>query len=266
MKKLLIDSHSHISYNPSLVDCQNNLLKYKKANELSFVLVSFDGTEFDSDHEERKRIVNQIIGFNKAFEFVHKHPNDFGLICWFRPHTENNFKEVDSFINGHIDYIYALEISPRFSELSLTNDKLIPYLRMAEKYKLPIFISLYNDKFTQIKDLNNFLKAWPHLNFIASISDFVANSKNYLKVMKENKNLFVDTTNISINFLNLFIEEGLIDRVIFASNDSKSYRKFEKENYIDYIKNTIEIDDVNLSKIFDSNPKNLFRIGSKKVN
>jgi uncharacterized protein len=262
--KQIIDAHAHLAYWSTLKECQDNLLKSNKKYKINYSLISFASYEFPEENDSRVRLVQQIIGFNKCAEFIRKYPKQFGMLCWVRPHTENNIKEVENFIINNRDIIYGIKIHPYCSRIKVTDPLLIPYLKLAEKYNLPVLVHTATDKYSKIKYLAEVAKEWPHLNFIAAHAELLSNHKECLKYMLMYKNIFCDTAWVDIKTSNEFIKNGLIDRIIFGTdNPIDGIITLDNKIYADYFNNTIELSQENIEKIMYKNALKIYNINPK---
>lgn len=261
--KFIIDTHAHLGYWQTLKECENNLVKSMKTHKVNFCLISFASFEFDND-DSRTRLVQQLIGFNKTAELVRKYPNNFGMLCWIRPHTENNILEVENFIINNKDIIYGLKIHPFGSRLKVNDPLFIPYFKLAEKYNLPILVHTASDKYSKIKYLAEVCKKWPHLNFIAAHAELLSNHKECLKDMLLYPNLFCDTAWVDITITNEFIKNGLADKIIFGTdNPIDGEKTLYNKTYLDYFSNSIDLDQDQYEKIMFKNALKVYNINPK---
>jgi len=260
----IIDAHAHTGYWPNLKECETFLLDSNRKHHINFCLFSFDGSEFVGESDKRTRIVNQIIGFSKAYDFALKNKNNFGMLCWIRPHTENNFKEVESFIASHRNMIYGLKFHPYLSRLKINSPKLIPYFRMAEKFNLPICVHTAIDKYSKLSYLEKVAKDWPHLTFIAAHAGLLTNHKEALKAVQNIQNLYIDTAWVDMNSLIMFKEKNLLDRVIFGTdNPIDGEGTLDKEIYKNYFDNKINLNDKEYANVMYKNAIRVYNISEK---
>ncbi len=262
--KYIIDAHAHLAYWTTLKECQDNLIKSNKKYKINYSLISFACSEFADENDSRTRLVQQIIGCNKTAEFVRKHPKQFGMLCWIRPHTETNIKEVENFIINNRDIIYGIKVHPYCSRIKITDPKLVPYFKLAEKYNLPVLVHTATDKYSKIKYLAQVAKDWPHLNFIAAHAELLSNHKECLKYMLLYKNIFCDTAWVDIKTTNEFIKNGLSDRIIFGTdNPIDGEITLDNKIYQDYFNNTLELNQDDIDKIMYKNALKIYNINPK---
>ena len=259
--KYIIDTHTHLGYLSSLKECENNLLKSTKAHKINFSLVSFISYEYQDKDDKRTRIVQQLIGFNNCSNFVRKNYNNFGMLCWIRPHSESNIREVENFILNNRDIVYGLKFHPFCSRLKITDKLLVPYFKIAEKFKLPILVHTATDKYSKIKYLADVCKDWPHLNFIAAHAELLSNHKDCLKYMKMYPNLFCDTAWVDIKTTDIFIKNGLVDKIFFGTdNPIDGEKTLDNPLYQSYFDNDKSFSQDDYEKIMYKNALKIYNI------
>ncbi|MFA6754952.1 MAG: amidohydrolase family protein [Bacilli bacterium] len=259
----IIDAHAHIGYWPNLNDCQQTLLDSTKAHNISFTLVSFDGTEFQDENNKRIRLISQLIGFNKAYEFTCKNKK-FGMILWIRPNTESNILEVENFINSHRNDIYGIGIHPFTSRIKVIDEKLFPYYKLAEKYALPILVHTAVDKYSSIKNLEIVAKEWPNLNFIAAHLELYSKHKEALRVLKQNNNIFGDTAWVDMDVIKELRDNDLMDKIMFGTdNPIDGIKTLDNPLYKKYFDNAIKLDQCDYDKLMYLNALRIYKIPEK---
>ncbi|MGP1413891.1 MAG: hypothetical protein ACTTID_02010 [Bacillales bacterium] len=262
--KSLIDCNVNLGYFPNLVNTQKNILNEIFNYNTSFSLISFDGVEFAKEDKLRTRLVNQIIAFKKAYTFVESNKKRLGLSLWVRPHLENNINEVDDFINTYLEFIYSIKINLRTSNIKINDVKLIPYLKLAEKYNLVtnLVINNYNPIF--IKFLDKCFKDWPHLNFILTNKSKIKNLNSIINLLSSNSNLFISTSALNKDNLVKLINNRLEDRILFTGElysepNNNKYNSFS----VDIIKNNLNLSEEVFDKITYQNSSRLFNLNIK---
>jgi len=260
----IIDSHAHTGYWPNLAECEDTLLKSNKKHNISFCLFSFDGTEFLDENDKRSRLVSQVIGFSKAYDFVTKNSYEYGMLCWIRPHTENNIKEVENFISNHRKSIYGLKFHPWCSRLKINSQELIPYFKLAEKFDLPILVHTATDKFSRIKYLEQVCTEWPHINFIAAHGVLQSDHKSCVRAMLKCLNLFCDTAWMQMADIDAFVKNKLMDRIMFGTdNPIDGARTLDEKIYTEYFKNKIGLPEEDYNKLMYKNAVRIYNISEK---
>lgn len=256
----IIDVHTHTGYWPTLKETEKSLLNYVKHFNIDYCLFSFDGAEINDPNLSGRRTVSQIIAFSKAYSFLKQNNNKFGMLLWVQPNTDSDIVEVENFIKSHINNIFGLEMHPRLSNLVFTSEKYIKYFRLAEQYNLTTLVTIDNSEFSSLKVFKEVLKAWPHLLFVASFDFKNIKIKNILKLMKKYENLCIDTSSLNIDDLNDFLEENLLERIVYGSNLPNNNTIESIEYYQDYLQNKIDLNNETYNKIMYSNAIRIFNL------
>ena len=72
------------------------------------------------------------------YRFCRKTSGKIGVGVWVKPLTETVTEELEQLIDKNKDVIYALKLHPYHSKVSPVDEKTLPYLQLANKYKLPV--------------------------------------------------------------------------------------------------------------------------------
>lgn len=256
--KYIIDTHTHIGYWPTLTKTINNLVKDNLNHNISFALVSFDGSEFKENNQSK--LINQIEGSKKTLNFINKH-HGYGELIWVRPNKERNFKEIDEFINKNRTKIYGIKFHPACSHLKVTNNKLIPYFKICEKYDLPFVCHTALDEYSSIIYLQKVAIKYPNIKFIAAHMELLSDHKFTIERMKETLNLYCDTAWVDPSITKIIIKNKLIDRFIFGTDDPiDGVCTLDNPIYVNYMNNKMRISKKNFEKIMYKNAMYIFKI------
>lgn len=262
---IIIDSHAHTGYWPTLKACETNLIKSVRNFNIDYTLFSFDGIEFVDQNSSRTRLTNQVIGFNNAYKFYEQNPKKFGILLWIRPHTEKNYQEVELFINNHLDAIKGIKIQPRNSRLKVDDPLIVPYLKLAEKYNYPVLVhTAEDDDYSSLDNLKKVAKSWPHLLFIAAHAGNRTDHKKCIKIMKECPNILADTAWVEMQDIKLFKEANLMDRIMFGTdNPIKGADHLKRQIYQDYFNNVINLEKEDYEKLMYKNAIRVYNLKLK---
>lgn len=262
---MIIDTHTHIGYLETLKESEDNLINSMNENNIDFSLFSFLSGEFEEKDKDKSRLVKQLIAFDKQYEFYEKNRDKIGLILWIRPNTESNISEIDSFIKNHKESIFGLKIHPKLSKIKVNDSKIIPYLKLAEKYNLPICVHTEKEKYSKIEYLIDICKKWPHLNLIAAHGILGSNQKEMSNLVEKTQNLFVDTSWIDMDHLKYYKEKKLMDRIMFGSdNPYFGINTLKDKIYDGYFQNKIKLDKSSYEKLMYQNAIKIYNITLKK--
>lgn len=258
--KYLIDTHEHYGYWLTLTNCKNNLLGSFAKYNLSYALISFDGSEFKEEEQKRGRLIPQMIGSKKMLKFVKENPH-YGMLVWVRPHLEKNIEEVDTFIKKHLNYIHGIKFHPYCSRLKVSDERVAPYIELARKYDLPVLVHTASDKYSSIKYLKRVALKYKDVTFVAAHMELMSNNKACLEVMKECKNVYADTAWVNMDILKDLKEANLLDKIMFGTdNPIDGLDTLDNPIYKDFYSNKIGLKKKELEKVYYKNAMKVYKI------
>ena len=258
--KYLIDTHQHYGYWNTLTECKYNLLNSFTKYNLSYALISFDGSEFKEEGQKRGKLIPSLEGSKKMLKFV-KENEHYGMLVWVRPHTENNVQEIESFIKKHLNLIHGIKFHPYCSRMRVTDKRFEPYILIARKYNLPILVHTAKDKYSSLKYLKRVAMKFNDVIFVAAHMELLTNNKNCVTLLKECNNVYCDTAWVNMDILNDLKSEGLLDRVMFGTdNPIDGLDTLNNQIYLDYYNNKIKLTKKELSKVYFENALKVYKI------
>ena len=108
---------------------------------IDYALVS-NADASEVDHEQKllpKELqVSQEEALERVLKFARKNPNKIGVGVWVKPLQEKVTPELEKLIADNIDIIYAIKLHPYHSKISPIDERTIPFLELANKYKLAV--------------------------------------------------------------------------------------------------------------------------------
>ncbi len=240
-KRIIIDAHTHLGYWPTLSEAINDLVYSNEDFNISYSLISFDGTEFKDDSNRRARLVKQLEGSKKCLKFVKEHKH-FGMLVWIRPHLEKNYEEIDNFISKHREYIHGLKFHPYCSRLRVSDPRLNPYFEIARKYNLPILVHTAVDTYSKIKYLEKVANKNKDLIFVAAHLELSSDNKEALQALKRCPNLYGDTAWVNPSSLFEAKKLGVFNKIMFGTdNPIDGYDTLNNPIYQDYLNNSMRL-------------------------
>ena len=260
--KYIIDAHAHLGYWPTLNKTEQMLVESTSKNNISYTLISFDGSEFDVPRGDK--LTPQLLGSKKSLSFIKAHPKKFGMLIWVRPHKEKNIEELDAFISKHREYIHGIKYHPYCSKLRINSPLALPYIELARKYNLPILVHTANDKYSKIKYLERCMDLNPDLIFIAAHCVLESDHEEIIGALKKYPNLYCDTAWVHSSFISRIKEEGLMDRIMFGTdNPIDGFETLDEEIYQDYFNNKMELSKKDYEALMYKNALRVYKIDPK---
>jgi len=261
--KYIIDTHTHIGYWPTLSQTENNLVLSQKNHNINFSLVSFDDSEYRDETEYK--LTKQVEGTKKALFFAKKYKN-FGVLIWIRPHKENNWQDIEKLIIDNKDLIYGLKFHPACSKLKITNKKVTPYLKLAQKYDLPILVHTAMDQYSSIVYLEEVAKLYPKIKFIAAHMELYSTNQFTVKTMIKNPNIYCDTAWVKPRILKYLVKHNLMDRIMFGSDSPiDGQNTLDNIIYQKYFTNFAKLNNDDFAKIMYKNAMSVYKIKEENL-
>ena len=195
----MIDTHVHIGgdeagfcMNEEMVLC--SMEKY----QIDISIVSNgDSVEYGDD---LKRIpeemqINQEETLARIIRFCRENPGKIYGGFWCKPHHEVVTDAIDKMIAENRDVIVALKVHPTLSNLSFTDEKMHPYLKLAEKHQLPVIVHTADDEVANPMRVYEMACRYPKLKFIMAHMGSRDDDADYRAIKyAENNNVYLDTS------------------------------------------------------------------------
>lgn len=220
---MIIDSHVHIgTYGRFYKSKQKVIESFAKYN-IDFGLVSScDAVEYTSKGNNLPFFLkrNQISCSKDVIRFCKKNPSKFKCLFWCKPATEGYDDKIEKFILDNKEYIVGLKFHPYYSKMRMTDQKILPYIRLAEKLDLPVLVHTARDLYSDAKYTYELAKRFPRVKFILGHMQLETNShRDAIKYMKELPNLYGDTAWVNPNALKEVLKVLGSDRILFGSDN-----------------------------------------------
>ena len=97
--------------------------------------------------------------------------------------------------------------------------------------------------------------------FVAAHMELLTNNKNCVALLKECNNVYCDTAWVNMDILTDLKREGLLDRVMFGTdNPIDGLDTLNNQIYLDYYNNKIKLTKKELSKVYFENALKVYKI------
>lgn len=132
----MIDSHVHIGGDEAgfLMNEEMVLTSMEKYNIDISIVSNGDSVEYGENFvrvpEEMQSPQEETLA--RVIKFCRENPGKIYGAFWCKPNHEVVTEELDKMIADNRDIILALKVHPTLSNLSFTNEKMHPYLKLAE--------------------------------------------------------------------------------------------------------------------------------------
>lgn len=263
---MIIDSHVHIGSLIKFNMPKEMVIESMKKYNIDFSLISnIEGAEVDCDQEpikiEDQHSQEEI---NKsAIDFARNNKDKIGVLLWTRPRNESATKEFEDLIINNRDIVYGIKVHPFHSKIPFDSDKVQEYIKIAQKYNLPVLTHTANDDCSSPRRVYEMALKYPKVKFIMGHMGLGTNNEEAIDYISKLPNLYGDTTWVLPDKAEKMIKKCGADKLLFGSDnpidglDTYNHKDFYKI-YFDEFKNKIDKESYN--KIMYKNAIKVFNI------
>lgn len=193
-----IDTHVHIGGEKvGFAMTEEMVLTAMEKYNIDFALVS-NGDTVEVDHEQKlipkEFHVSQENALQRVIAFARKHPGKIGVGVWVKPLTETVTEELERLIAENRDMIYALKLHPFHSKISPVDERTLPYLELAKKYRLPVVSHTGTGEEDAPVHVYEAALRYPEIPFVMVHMGLGSDNKEALELLGKADNLYGDTT------------------------------------------------------------------------
>lgn len=268
----MIDSHVHIGGDAAGFEMNEKIvLQSMEKYGIDISIVSNgDSAEYGNDLSKlpEEMQLNQEETLARVIAFCRANPGKIYGAFWCKPHHELVTDRIDEMIGANRDVIVALKVHPYLSNLSFSDEKMIPYLELAVKYNLPMIVHTANDRVDSPMRVYEMACRYPQLKFIMAHMGLESDNTLAVDLMAKAENLYADTAWVPVATTVEVIRRYGSGRVVFGSDnpidgvDTYAYNPFGEPSlyrqYFGELKDMINADDYD--NLMDKTARSLFGI------
>ena len=117
------------------------------------------------------------------------------------------------------DIIYGLKVHQFHSKTSLDEPKMVPYLKLAEKFQCPVVAHTAGDEKSLPIHVWNAAKANPNINFVMVHMGLETDHEEAIELLGTLPNLYGDTTWVSLESTIKAVKHAGIEKIVFGSDN-----------------------------------------------
>lgn len=219
---MIIDTHVHIG--GEAVGFHMNEAMVIEAMDrygIDFAVVSnADASEVDHQQKllPKELQVSQEEALERTITFARKYLGRIGAAPWIKPLTQGYTKELEKMVMENKDIIYAIKIHPYHSNISPTDERVLPYIELAERIKVPVISHTGNGDKDSPAHLYETAKMFPKVSFVMVHMGLGTDNKEALEVLGKADNLYGDTTWVPMKTTIEAIKKYGSKRILFGSD------------------------------------------------
>ncbi len=267
---MIIDTHVHIGTSLNFDMREEDVLYSMDKYGIDIAVVS--NCEASSHDHDRKLLPAEmqksgIECLKRSLEFARENKGRIYLQHWIKP-MEEITKELKDLIDKNIDIIRGIKFHPFHSGVAFTDESCEKYVRLAAEFGLPVISHTGTEFDDNPKRLFEMAKKYPDTNFVMVHLGLGSDNKEAIELCREQKNLYGDTTWVSVKSALEFINLVGDERLMFGSDspiDGKDTYAFnfkgERSLYQEYFNEFREIvSEETYNNIMYRNAQKLFGI------
>lgn len=195
---MIIDTHVHIGGEAvGFHMTEQMVLESMEKYHIDYALVS-NGDAGEMTHKQEllpeKMQITQEKALKRVLAFARQHPEKIGAAVWVKPYLQGLTKELDNMIQENLDIIYAVKLHPFHSDTSPTDEKVLPYLALAEKYHLAVVSHTGGCEAADPVHLYEAAKLFSKVPFVMVHMGLGTDNRQALDLLGKADNLYGDTT------------------------------------------------------------------------
>lgn len=154
----------------------------------------------------------------RVLKFARRYPDKIGASVWVKPYLQGVTKELEELIADNLDVVYAIKLHPFHSNTAPTDQKILPYLSLAEKYGLAVVSHTGGCEAASPKHLYEAAKLFPKVPFVMVHMGLGTDNKEALDLLGKADNLYGDTTWVPMSTTIEAIHRYGSKKMIFGSD------------------------------------------------
>jgi predicted TIM-barrel fold metal-dependent hydrolase len=204
-----------------------DLITAMKKYSIDFALVSsIESAEFDSEGQlaPPEKQIPQLESFYKLEKFVQPRGDaqpgrpTLKALLWIKPYTEKVTEALKQFINDNRDHIAGLKMHPSLSNIKYTDSRFIPYIKLAEKYDMPVQVHTEDDGLANPAYMAEVAAQFRSVKFIMVHMGLNTGNGEAIDIIRNNDNIFGDTCEVKTENVIKSINECGSEKIMFGTD------------------------------------------------
>lgn len=220
---MLIDVHVHIGDSLNFTMSEEMVIEMINKYCLDYCIVSNgDSVEYGHDLQllPQNEQVSQADSFKRSIRFARgsEVKGKVFIMPWIKPATEKADDEFVGLLKENLDIVKGLKIHSFHSKMALDDERVEPYIKLAEKYDLPFLIHTGGCEEADAIHVYNAAVKHPDINFIMGHMNLGTDNKSAIALMEKADNLYADTAWVPVSSTIEIIRRYGSKRIMFGSD------------------------------------------------
>lgn len=219
---MIIDTHVHIANMLGFVMTEDMVLESMRRYNIAYSIVSNgDSGEFGHDLKPlpMREQISQADSFRRAIRFARDNTDKIGIMPWIKPATETADEELETLIRENLDIVKGIKVHPFHSKTFFDSERVEPYIRLAEKYNLPVVSHTGGCEEAHPKYVCHMALKHPEVKFVMAHMGLGTDNREAVELMDRAENLYADTTWVPVSTTLEVIRRYGSKRVMFGSDN-----------------------------------------------
>lgn len=222
---MIIDTHVHTGLFESSDKVMNMteeiVLQSMELYNIDFALVSNAAEEYDCEWNPipKEKQTSQEEAFLRSIAFARANPKKIGIMPWVKPATETADARLEELIKDNLDIVYGIKVHPFHSKIAFDSERVEPYIKLAQKYNLPVVSHTADcDEASPIK-VYNMAKKYPDVDFVMVHMGLCTDNQEAIELLGKLPNLYGDTTWVPLESTIQIVTKWGSKKLFFGSDN-----------------------------------------------
>lgn len=266
---MIIDTHTHVGRSLGFDMKEEDILYMMKEYHIDHCIVS-NSECVTHDHEQKpipkEHLISQIDSTQKVLRFARENTGKISVAVWVNPYEE--VAPLENIIKDNLDIICAIKFHPYHSRCRFDSTLIDHYIRLAQKYNLPVVTHTGNGECDDVELVYNVAQKYPDVNFVMVHMGLGTDNSKAIDLISKLPNLYGDTTWVSVESTLKFLQVCGNEKIVFGSdapidgkdtylNNGRGQRSLYQE-YFNEFKDMVSTD--TYQKIMHKNAIRLFNL------
>lgn len=222
---MIIDTHVHTGLFVSpekVIDMSEEIvLKSMELYHIDFAVVSDAAVEYDSEGKllPPEKQISQEASFLRSIAFARANKDKLGIMPWIKPATETADERFEELLKENLDIVHGIKVHPFYSKIPFDSERVEPYIKLAQKYDLPVVTHTADDDETSPVRVYNMAKKYPDVNFVMAHMGLCTDNQEAIELLGKLPNLYGDTTWVPLSSTVQIVEKYGSKKLFFGSDN-----------------------------------------------
>lgn len=221
---MIIDTHVHTGLFEApdkVVNMTEEIvLESMKLYHIDYALVSDAAVEYDCEWNPvpLDKQIGQEESFRRSIVFARTYPEKIGIMPWAKPANETANAEFEELLKNNLDIVYGIKVHPFHSKIAFDSERVEPYIRLAQKYHLPVVTHTADCDEASPQRVYNMALKYPDVDFVMVHMGLGTDNQEAIELLGKLPNLYGDTTWVPLESTLQIVEKYGSKKLMFGSD------------------------------------------------